>query len=109
MAANAMYTSPEEIIRLRLELKKDPDYATSSNWLSLVEWCSTCTSTRLVKLVLPEEEHEVKEAVIKEEVEEETKVACNVEVTKAGCCEATAQDACTETPRRRGEVGEAAV
>ena len=56
MAANAMLTSPEETIRLRMELKKDPDYATSSNWPSLVEWCSTCTSTRLVRLVLPEEE-----------------------------------------------------
>ena len=58
-----------------------------------------------MKLVLPEEEQEVKEAVIKEEVEEETKVACNVEVTKAGCCEATAQDACTQTPRRRRRGG----
>ena len=71
MAANAMSTSPEEIIRLRLELKKDPDYAASSNWPSLVEWCSTCTTTRLVRLVLSEEEHE---AVAKEEVEEETMV-----------------------------------
>ena len=47
----------------------------------------------------------MKEAVIKEEVEEETKVACNVEVTKAGCCEATARDACTQTPRRRRRGG----
>ena len=31
MAANAMLTSPEETIRLRMELKKDPDYASSSN------------------------------------------------------------------------------
>ena len=105
VAANAMYTSPEEITRLRLELKKDPDYATSSNWPSLVEWCSSCTSTRLVRLVLPEEEHEVKEAVIKEEVQEETKVACNVEGDKASCCEATARDACTQTPRRRRRGG----
>ena len=42
---------------------------------SLVEWSSTCAFTRLVRLVLPEEEHEVKEAV-----KEETK---NVEVEKA--------------------------
>ena len=105
MAANAMYTSPEEIIRLRLELKKDPNYATSSNWPSLVEWCSTCTSTRLVRLILPKEEHEVKEAVVKEEVMEETKVDFNVDVEKASCCEATAQDACTQTPRRRRRGG----
>ena len=65
-----MSTSPEEIIRLRLELKIMLLPPTS-----LVEWCSTCTSTRLVSLVLPEEEHEVKEAV-----KEETK---NVEVEKA--------------------------
>ena len=105
MAANAMLTSPEEILRLRLELKKDPDYVTSSNWPSLVEWCSTCTSTRLVRLVLPEEEHEVKEAVVKEEVEEETKVDFNMGEEKASCCEATAQDACTQTPRRRRRGG----
>ena len=102
MAANAMLTSPEETIRLRMELKKDPDYATSSNWPSLVEWCSTCTSTRLVRLVLPEEEHEVQEAVVQEDVKEETKV---VEVEKASCCEATALDACTQTPQRRRRGG----
>ena len=105
VAANAMSTSPEEIIRLRLELKKNADYATSSNWPSLVEWCSTCTSTRLVRLVLPEEKHEVKEAVVKEEVEEETKVDSNVDVDEASCCEATGRDACTQTPRRRRQGG----
>ena len=102
MAANAMLTSPEETIRLRMGLKKDPDYATSSNWPSLVEWCSTCTSTRLVRLVLPEEEHEGKEAIVKEEVKEDTKV---VEVEKVSCCEATDLDACTQTPRRRRQGG----
>ena len=91
--ANAMSTSPEEIIRLRLELKIMLLPPTS-----LVEWCSTCTSTRLVRLVLPEEEHEVQEAVVQEDVKEETKV---VEVEKASCCEATALDACTQTPQRR--------
>ena len=102
MAANAMLTSPEETIRLRMELKKDPDYVASSNWPSLVEWCSTCTSTRLVRLVLPEEEHEVKEAVVKEEVKQVAKV---VEVEKASCCEARAVDAFTQTPPRRRRGG----
>ena len=105
MAANAMLTSPEETIRLRMELKKDPEFVTSSNWPSLVEWCSTCTSTRLVRLVLPEEEHEVKEAAVKEEVEDKTKVESNVEEDKASCCEATARDACTQTPGRRRRGG----
>ena len=54
-----------------------------------VEWCSTCTSTRLVRLLL-------------EDVKEETKV---VEVEKASCCEATALDACTQTPQRRRRGG----
>ena len=55
-----------------------------------------------MRLVLPEEEHEGKEAVVKEEVKEDTKV---VEVEKASCCEATALDACTQTPRRRRRGG----
>ena len=103
MAANAMLTSPEETIRLRLELKKDPDYASSPSWPSLVEWCSTCTSTRLVKLVLPEEEQVNEEEETK--VEEKTKVDGNVEMDEASCCEATCRDACTQTPRRRRRGG----
>ena len=57
-ASNAMFNSPEEIQSLRLLLRKDPNFATSSSWPSLVEWCSTCTSTRMVRLVLPKEENE---------------------------------------------------
>ena len=63
MASNAMFSSPEEIQRLSLLLKKDPSLETSSSWPHLVEWCSLCTSTRAVKLVLPMEEKEVVEEV----------------------------------------------
>ena len=63
MASNAMWTSPEEIQRLRLMLEKDPDFKTSSNWPKLVEWCSTCTETRAVRLVLPEVERKVPELI----------------------------------------------
>ena len=97
-ASNAMFNSPEEIQRLRLLLKKDPNFATSSSWPSLVEWCSTCTSTRMVRLVLPKEENE--------EPEEEKKVTeCKVDEEKASCCEATVLDACTQTPRRKRRGG----
>ena len=49
MAANAMYNSHEEIQQLRNLLLKDLDFETSSNWPQLIEWCSTCTETRIVK------------------------------------------------------------
>ena len=89
MAANAMFNDPEEIHRLRLHLKKDPSFETSSIWPYLVEWCSNCPLSRTVRLVLPPEQREV---VIKEEMEEEESVDdCKVE-------EATVQDACTQTP-----------
>ena len=77
MAANAMFNDPEEIHRLRLHLKKDPSFETSSIWPYLVEWCSTCPLSRTVRLVLPPEQREV---VIKEEMEEEESVEnCKVE------------------------------
>ena len=88
MASNAMLTSQEEIQRLRLLLREDPDFEFSSSWPSLVEWCSTCSATSMVRLVLPEEEIE---AVVKEE--------------KANSCEATAKDVCTQTPGRRRRGG----
>ena len=99
MAANAMFNDPEEMHRLRLHLKKDPAFETSSSWPHLVEWCSTCPSSRTVRLVLPPEQREV---VIKEEMEE------GEEEVEEGPM-ATVQDACTQTPpqkaRRRGGKG----
>ena len=102
MASNAMFQSPEEIERLRLLLEKDPEFETSSSWPNLVEWCSTCTSTRLVRLVLPEVENKVMEPVA--EKEEEIVAVCKVEEEDSSC-EATAKDACTQTPRRRRRGG----
>ena len=98
MASNAMFNSPDEIQRLQLLLRKDPDFANSSSWPSLVEWCSTCTSTRMVSLVLPTEECEVLEPVVEEE---ETEADCRVDEDKASC-EATApRDVSTQTPRQK--------
>ena len=89
MAANAMYNSHEEIQQLRNLLLKDLDFETSSNWPQLIEWCSTCTETRIVKLILPEEDTATSEAEdevvmdVKEEVYSDQKF----------------HDACTQTPR----------
>ena len=69
---------------------------------SLVEWCSTCTSTRLVRLELPEEKKEVLEPVA--DKEEEIVAVCKVEEEDSSC-EATAKDAFTQTPRRRRRGG----
>ena len=53
-----MYSSPEEISRLKNLLLNDPDFLTSTSWPYLTEWCSSCKSTRSVRLALPEEETE---------------------------------------------------
>ena len=80
MASNAMFSSPEEIQRLRLLLKKDPSLET---WPHLVEWCSLCTSTRAVKLVLPMEEKEVLEEAAAGEKVGGGNESCDV--TAKGC------------------------
>ena len=45
---------------------KDSDFVNSLSWPKLTEWCSSCTRTRLVKLVLPREEKVLKEEMFKE-------------------------------------------
>ena len=88
MAANAMFQSPEEIQRLRLSLKKDPEFETSSNWPSLVEWCST-RLVRLEKKVLEPAANKEEGIVAVSKVEEED-----------SSCEATAKDASTQNTLR---------
>ena len=90
MAANAMYNSPEEIQQLRQLLKRDPGFAKSSSWPHLVEWCSTCTASRMVRLVLREEEAEV----VEEEMYAETE-------GKVGEENKSCADACTQTSSRK--------
>ena len=54
MAYNLEWSSPEEHQRLRLLLAEDPDFENSFDWPMIVEWCSSCTISRVVKLVLPD-------------------------------------------------------
>ena len=90
LATNSMLTSPEELQHLRCMLKKDPDFKHSPSWPKLTEWCSTCTVTRLVDVVLPtEEEKVVKEEKIDEAVKEE----------------GSSMDASTQTPPRKKKRG----
>ena len=83
MAHNSFWTSKEELQELRLLLKKDPNFENSADWPMVVEWCSSCPISRVVKLVLPEETTVFEPA--------------------------PAQDACTQTPsrtrKRRGGGG----
>ena len=81
MAHNSHWAGPEELQNLRLLLEEDPDYENSSDWPEVVEWCSSCANTRVVKLVLYEEEGKVFEPAV--EVERST------------------VDACTQTPKQR--------
>ena len=92
MATNSMLTSPEELQRLRCLLAKDPDMENSPSWPKLTEWCSSCTKTRLVRVVLPPEE---------EKVCEEEKIPDLVTFVKEESCDMSVQDACTQTPPRR--------
>ena len=100
LAHNSFWTSPEEIQELRLVLKKDPDFENSTDWPMVVEWCSSCAITRVVKLVLSEEEIKVLEPAL--EVERST-TDFKMDEKKAIC------DVCTQTPRqkprRRGGQG----
>ena len=102
MAHNSFWTSLEELQRLQLLVEKDPDFENSSDWPGLVEWCPSCGSTRVVKLVLPTRKSVVLEAVVKEE-----SIVSDFKVDEAqASCEATAKDASTQTPpRRRGRGG----
>ena len=83
LAHNSFWTSTEEIQGLQLLLKKDPDFKNSTDWPGIVEWCSSCPISRVVKLALPEE------TTVPEP--------------------ASTQDACTQTPsrtrKRRGGGG----
>ena len=107
MATNTMFTSPEELQRLRCLLAKDPDFENSSSWPKLTEWCSSCTKTRLVKVVLPPEEEVLVEVKIPDLVTAVEEVSHEEVVVKKESC--TNKDACTQTPiqkpRRRGGFG----
>ena len=102
MAHNSFWTSLEELQRLQLLVEKDPDFENSSDWPGLVEWCPSCGSTRVVKLVLPPTmKEEEMDALVKEE-----EIVADFEVDEVKpSCEATARDAGTQTPRRRRRGG----
>ena len=93
MATNAYLTSPEELQRLQCLLAKDPNFEHSSNWPKLTEWCSSCTKTRLVRVLLPAEE----EKVLEEEKIPNLVTAVGDVVVK----DVSAKDACTQTPPRK--------
>ena len=93
MATNAYLTSPEELQRLQCLLAKDPNFEHSSNWPKLTEWCSSCTKTRLVRVLLPAEE----EKVLEEEKIPNLVTAVGDVVVK----DVSAKEACTQTPPRK--------
>ena len=89
MAHNSFWTSTEELQRLQLLVEEDPEYETSSEWPGIVEWCTSCADTRVVKLVLPEE------IQVPEPGEVEESTAANSKVDESASC-----DAFTQTPRQ---------
>ena len=100
LATNSMLTSPGEIQHLRCMLEKDPDYKNSPSWPKLTEWCSSCTMTRLVDLVLFTEEEKVVKNEILFKIKEE-KIDDVVKEEKGG----SFMDASTQTPPGRKKRG----
>ena len=100
LATNSMLTSPGEIQHLRCMLEKDPDYKNSPSWPKLTEWCSSCTMTRLVDLVLPTEEEKVVKNEILIKIKEE-KIDEVVKEEKG----VSFMDASTQTPPGRKKRG----
>ena len=100
LATNSMLTSPGEIQHLRCMLEKDPDYKNSPSWPKLTEWCSSCTMTRLVDLVLPTEEEKVVKNEILIKIKEE-KIDEAVKEEKG----VSFMDASTQTPPGRKKRG----
>ena len=90
MAHNSFWTSKEELQRLRLLVEEDPEYETSSEWPGIVEWCTSCADTRVVKLVLPEEIQVPEPGKVEESTAANSKVSCNAFTQTP-----------TQTPRRR--------
>ena len=101
-ASNCFWASPDGVQHLQSLLEKDPTFETSPNWPQLVEWCSTCTARRFVRVALPpaaltrdKEDSEVERDVKQEPIQ--------LQVVEAEAV--VAKDATTQTPplkRRRG-------
>ena len=74
---------------------KEPDFENSTDWPMVVEWCSSCADTRVVKLVLSEEIKalEVEGSTTNFKVDEE-KTSCDVSTQTP-----------RQKPRRRGGQG----
>ena len=72
----SLWAGPDGVQHLQSMLEKDPTFETSPNWPQLVEWCSTCTARRFVRVALPlaaqtrdKEDSEV-ERDVKQEIQE---------------------------------------
>ena len=100
-ASNRFWSSPDGEQQLRSMLEKDPTLLeTSPNWPQLVEWCSTCTASRFVRVVLPT----LKPATLrndKEDTEMERDVKLELEETtnEQMVGPVASKDATTQTPR----------
>ena len=97
MAYNSGWACPEELQHLRLLVEEDPNFENSSDWPEVVEWCSSCTITRVVKLVLP---NEIK--VLESPVEVEEGIADSKVDEEKACCDVFTQTPPRQRPRRRG-------
>ena len=104
-ASNRFWASPDGVQHLQSMLEKDPTFETSPNWPQLVEWCSTCSARRFIRVALPhvvltrDKEDSKVEREVKQELQEQEQVVEAV----------VAKDATTQTPpckrRRSGGKG----
>ena len=96
-ASNCFWASADGVQHLQSMLEKDSAFETSPNWPQVVEWCSTCTARRFVRVALPPA------ALIRDK--EDSKVERDVklqETIQEKVVEAVvAKDATTQTPPRK--------
>ena len=100
-ASNCFWASPDGVQHLQSLLEKDPTFETSPNWPQLVEWCSTCTARRFVRVALPPAALTSED--IEVDVKQEQQEPIQLQVVEAEAV--VAKDATTQTPplkRRRG-------
>ena len=100
-ASNSFWSSSDGVQHLQSMLEKDPAYETSPNWPQLVEWCSTCSATRFVRVALPPAppamSNDKKDSEVKGEVKLEPKETIQEQVVES----VAVKDASTQTLRQR--------
>ena len=103
-ASNCFWAGPDGVQHLQSMLEKDPTFETSPNWPQLVEWCSTCTARRFVRVALPPaaQTRDKEDSEVERDVKQEIQEPMQKHVDEA----VVTKDATTQTsPRKKRRSG----